>query len=464
MGSKRASGDVRGSEPAVIRGGSTTAQSVVKALRRGGSAIRMLTIAVAGLCAGCNSTSPPPNITSAETTTVPASWLMYQANGEHNAIVARPGFEAGWVFDAGAPINGGVALVGDTLVVDTFGHKVIALDVNQGKQRWEAALDNVAMSSPVIAHGMVYVGTGSNERMRAPTVGTPATANSTVENLWGRAEGDGIIALDLSDGKRRWTFQTPGEDMPSPAYVKGMLVFANGDAHAYGLNARTGAMVWKTSLRGISTMASANVVHNRVLLGLCSGAGYAGSTVAVDAARGSIVWSAAHGDCDSSPTVAGRRIFVSGAPSRRVPYGSEYRGEVSALDADTGATLWTYRAPTAGPATMVGSSERAVAGCYADGMYFQSIPTSNLVVAFDAATGRVKWSFHTVAPSKMSPIVNAHHVFLGDTAGMLYMLDETTGKLATARPFRAAFSTAPPVLIGSTLIVVAGSKVYALPQ
>jgi outer membrane protein assembly factor BamB len=415
--------------------------------RRGASAFGLLfaTILSAAACS-----SPPPydaTSASAKTTTALANWPMYQANAEHNAVVARPGFKAEWVFDAGAQINGGVAVVGDTLVIDTFAHKVIALDLKRGVLQWASEVENIAMSTPVVADGAVYVGTGSNERMHVATTTMVSKTTRFIETLWGRPEGDRVVALNLSDGKRRWTFATPGEDMP-----------------AYGLNARTGAMVWRTSLPGISTMASANVSHNRVLLGICSGTTYAGSTVAVDPARGSIVWSAEHGDCDSAPTVAGGRIFVSGAPHRRASYGVEFRGEVSALDADTGGTLWTYHAPTAGPTTMVGSSERAVAGCYADGMYFQSIPTSNLVVAFDAVTGRVRWSFHTVAPSKMSPIVNAHRLYIGDTAGLLYTLDAKSGTLANARPFRVGFSTTPPVMVGSTLIVVAGSKVYALAQ
>lgn len=446
----------------MIRGESTTALAV----RCGVSAFRMFAIAIAidVVCVACSS-GPPPNVTPAETTMAPASWLMYQANGEHNAVVARPGFEASWVFEAGSAINGGLAVSGDMLILDTFGHKVIALDVNHGSQRWTAEVDNIVMSSPVVADGMVYVGTGSNERMsRDAMAALPHERDAVGGGLWGHPGGDRVVALDVNNGDRRWAFKTPGEDMPSPAYVRGRLVFANGDAHAYALNARTGGMVWRRALTGVSTMASANVARGRVLLGVCSGEAYTGSTLAIDPARGSIVWSASHGDCDSAPTVSGRRVFVSGTRWRRAAYGSEYRGEVAALDADTGATLWTYHAPTAGPATMVGSSERAVAGCYANGTYFQSIPTSDQVVAFDAATGRIKWSFHTVAPSKMSPVVNAHRVYIGDTAGILYALDEASGRLVSARPFRAPFSTAPPVLVGSTLIVVSGTKVYALPQ
>jgi outer membrane protein assembly factor BamB len=394
--------------------------------------------------------------------TAQSSWLMYQGNGAHNAVVARPGFDATWLFEAGAQINGGLAVVGDTLILDTFGHKVIALDVNRGSKRWEATFSNIVMSSPVVADGMVYVGTGSNERM-PPKRKAMQHAHYQMNLLWGRKGGDQVVALDLASGKRRWAFETPGEDMPSPAYVGGTLVFANGDAHAYGLNAKTGALLWRTKLTGISTMASANVARNRVLLGVCSGPSYAGSTVAVDPVRGSIAWTASHGDCDSSPTVAGGRIFVSSAPSRRVDYGYEYRGEVAALDASTGATLWTYRSATAGPATMVGSSERAVAGTFADDTFFQSIPTSNELVALDAATGRVKWSLHTVAPSKMSAVIREGRVYIGDTAGLLYTIDERTGKRLDVRLFRAPFATTPPVFVGSTLIIVSGTKVYALP-
>lgn len=393
-------------------------------------------------CAGRSAAAPVSRSASSSDT-----WPAYQLRPDHNAVLDRSGFAASWSFDAHARLNGGLAVDGDTLYFDTFAPSVVALYLESGALRWETPVDNIVMSTPILSSDMVYVGTGSNHHM-SPT-------------RWGRPQGDRVIALDKSDGRQRWTYRTVGEDMPSPVFANGSLVFANGDAHAYALDASSGTLHWRRQLEGVSTMASATAQAGVAFLSTCTLQLEPGATSAVDVRNGSVRWRAPYGNCDSSPTVAGTRVFVSGI--RLEPAGSVigYRALVTALDARSGKVKWTYRSPDTGISTTFVSSERAVAGTYAGGIYYQAIPTHDRLMAFDAVSGRALWSFKTVAPAKMSPVVKDGYLYLGDTAGCLYTLDAKRGTLANVQTFDAPFSTSPPIIVGDTMIVAVGTKIRA---
>lgn len=399
------------------------------------------------------------------TTAAPAlrgSWLMYQERPDHNAVIQRPGFSKRWAYDAGARINGSLTMVDGVLFFDTFDGKVIAIDAGNGFLRWRAAADNAIMSTPIIMNSYVYVGTGHNgDSHPSGTSFAYVGDGRNQQPIWSRPEGDHIIALDATTGVKRWSYRTAGEDMPSSAYDDGVLVFANGDAHAYALRTDTGEAIWRRDLGGISTMASATVAQNTVLVSICSGKEYRGSTIALDPRTGTIRWRSPFGDCDSSPTVAGGRVFVSGVDGNRTPIGFGGRAIIAALDLTNGSTRWTYRSAHSGVYTKLASNERAIAGTYADATYFQAIPTDDEVLAFDPPTGAVRWRLRTMGPVKMSPVVKADRLYVGDTVGMWYVVDARTGRIISTRAFSAPFSTSPPLLVGDTVFVVNGTKVYA---
>jgi len=136
---------------------------------------------------------------------------------------------------------------------------------------------------------------------------------------------------------------------------------------------------------------------------------------------------------------------------------------IAALDANTGKPVWVYRAPKFGLWSFVASDEATIAGTYASGMYYQPAPFTDEILAFDASSGNVRWSFHTSAPVKMSPVIKNGRLYVGDTVGLLYTLDARSGKLIELRAFRQPFTTSPPVIAGNKLIVVNGMSVNAIP-
>ena len=412
----------------------------------------------------CGQHPSSPSRMAAATT---ESWIMYQHSPDHNAVLTKPTNVDTWQFDAGARINGGFAVVGNTLLLDTFNNELVALDVRSGKVLWRSKSDNVLMSTPVVANGLIYVGSGDNGRLAGGS--GPSTYASTyssahaaqVNPTWGRPEGDAMLAYDLTTGKQRWIYRTVGEDMPSPAIVGDTLIFANGDLHMYGLNTQTGEQRWMREVDGLATMASATVASGLTYLSICNDAPYRCQTLAVDAPTGRVAWHAPFGNSDSSPAFGDGRIYVSGIVNEADQARHTGYGVVAALDAKTGQTRWTYRTPHAGPYTEVGSSERAIAGTFADGIYYQPIPTHDQLLAFDASTGAIRWRFASAAPIKMSPIVKGGKLYVGDTAGILYTLNARTGALQTSRLFKKPFTTSPPVMIGKTMLVANDSIVYA---
>jgi outer membrane protein assembly factor BamB len=371
---------------------------------------------------------------------------MYQSSPDHNAVL--PGrVDAAWKTDVGDRTNGGLAIAAGSLYVDTFGQKVLALDARTGAIRWQTPVDNIAMSTPIVAEGLVFVGTGKNEM------------GNTMR--WARAEGDREIAFDASTGTERWSFKTAGEDMPSPAYVRGSIVFANGDAHAYALDAQSGKVRWSRALPGIATMASANVIGADVLLSICTKRFLNGMTLRLRGADGAVVWSAPYGNCDSAPALGNGRVYVSGIEGLVQPFGFGGRGVVAALDVQTGKPAWIFRSPRTGYDVTAGSAERAVAGTYADGTYYQSIPDEDLVIAFDARSGAPRWTLRTLAPVKMSPLVVRGRLLFGDGAGLFYTVGVKDGRVLQTHMFRDGFSTSPPVALGNTLYLSTGHSIVA---
>lgn len=393
----------------------------------------------------------------------PASWVMYQGSADHNAVLATSQAAFSWTYDAGAKINSGLAIVGNRVLFDTFAGDVVALDVRTGQRVWTSRVDNIAMSTPVVKDGIVLVGTGDNGLLGSPKSSSvyDPDVNRNPDEIWGRPEGDHVIAFDVSDGNRLWAYRTAGEDMPSPAIVGSIVVFANGDQHAYGLDLKTGRAIWRDDIGGVSTMASATAVPGAIVVSSCNLSAQTVKTFALEPKSGSVRWRVPLGNCDASPAASSAAVFLSGVDEdkTRPHFG---RNTATAVDVATGRILWRYEDPDAGPFTGKGSHERAITGTFADGLYLQSMPCSKKMIAFDAPTGKLRWVFKGKAPVKMSAVVSRGRAYFGDAAGHLYILDAHSGRVVAMRLFSHNFSTTPPIVVGQSLLLVNDHVVQAI--
>ena len=381
----------------------------------------------------------------------PDRWLQYQAGPAHNAVFSGE-LKANWLTPLGGKINGGLALAGGTLYAVSFDQKLYALDPATGAIRWSQPSTNILMSTPVVSDGIVIVGSGKDGFLRP---------KDAVSQVWGRAEGDEIAAF-TTDGRRAWNVHTVGDDMPSPGIDGSAVVFANGDAHAYGVDLHSGEHRWTTDLDGIPTMASATIAGGRMYTSICHNAPYYCKTVALDVQTGKIVWSSNTGGSDCTPTVDNGLLFVESSTIDVAPYHTGGRVTVNALDVRTGRNVWSRTYPPA-PFTYIASSERQIAATSVNETLYQSITNLNRVVAFDERTGHERWTAHTSGNVKMSPVVANGRVYFGDTAGILYTVDAATGRILHTGSYLQSFSVSPPIIYGKTLFVADGNMVLALP-
>lgn len=425
--------------------------TLLRALRLMSCALATVVIAACSAHAAYHPTALDDLVVAAPLPT--SSWPMYQHDASHNAYFSKRNFARRWIAQLGGRVNGGLAVVGDRLYLDSFDRHLYAIDLSTGAIRWKAALDNIVMSTPVIAVGRVIVGTG-----RDGFSNTDPHAQ-----IWARPKGDDIVAFDANTGRRIWSFHTVGEDMPSPAIVGKTVVFANGDLHAYGLDVVTGRLLWRRALPGIATMASTTAVSNKVFIGLCHNMPHFRKTLALDVRNGRMEWANPNGSCDASATVSNGLVLVDGNDEKTTGvYSPGGRDIIAAVDEGSGKTIWQRVGPQ-GPYTAVASGEHAIAGTVADGVLYQSVVNEDVVLALDSKSGKLLWRTATSGPVKMSPVVTANRVIFGDTAGVLYDIERTTGHVLDTQSFTAPFSTSPPIVVGDTLLIANGRDLLAMP-
>lgn len=310
------------------------------------------------------------------------------------------------------------------------------------------------MSTPIVTpDGLVIVGSGRDGFLKP---------DDYISQTWGRPEGDDLYAFRIADGSLSWKFHTTGEDMPSPAFADGALIFANGDAHAYALESATGRLRWKIDLPGIATMASMTIDDGRAFLSTCHNAPYTCETRAVDVTTGKTLWTNPYGGSDCTPAIENRLVFVNSTSAEDAQYKPGGRVTVAAIDERTGETKWRHIFAPA-PFTYIGSAERQIAGTATGGTLFQPIGNLQRVVAFDERTGRVKWTVATIGNVKMSPVVKGESVYFGDTQGIFYSVNRRSGRVRHTISFLQPFSVSPPVIDGQTLLVANGPLVVAMP-
>ena len=250
---------------------------------------------------------------------------------------------------------------------------VIALDSANGTERW------TTVTAPTEGDGAT--GPGCGDVWGSPSVDPAArlvfvgTGNCTSSPEGYGRFAEAIVALDLSTGAVRWTYQPhqPNRDdldfagAPNlfDAGGRALVGLGNKDAAYYAVDRSTGELVWHTQVTepGIPRPDSnystggfigATAVADGVVVG-GTAVGGTPSLHALDAATGAIKWQQPEAaDTYASAAVANGVVFL----------GSTTDFTFRALDLQTGEVLWSkaMRGGVAGGAAIVGDDVIAVAG------------------------------------------------------------------------------------------------------
>jgi len=208
----------------------------------------------------------------------------------YNLSSLSPAVADGMVFFGGRTDFDGTA--------DTPVNGVLALDASDGTEQWTFETETFLASSPAVVDGTVYAGGDQVYALDASdgsvqwsvetgesVFSSPAVTDDTV---YVGSHDDTVYALDRSTGEERWSFQTRGDVISSPAAVGvtsvtggpvgseggGTVYVGSSDGHLYALDASTGEERWSFETDG-EVISSPAVVDGTVYVGSNDGHLYA---------------------------------------------------------------------------------------------------------------------------------------------------------------------------------------------
>lgn len=297
--------------------------------------------------------------------------LFGSDDGHVYAVDASNGRQR-WKARTGGPVSSTPAVADGRVYATSYDGRLYALDAETGEVLWKFTTEgerrfearglhgqqplqqtfadpfDVFLSSPVVAQGRVFFGSGDGHlyavdaatgalhwKLRTGDVvhGSPACADGLV--VVGSWDGR-VYAADASTGRLRWQFQGGVDPLlhnqqgfqASPAIADGMVYIGGRDAHVYAIDTRTGAEKWRFATGTSWVISSPAVAAGRVYFATSD----TSLVHALDAATGRPVWQQqGQAYVFSSPTVAGT-VLVLGV----------LNGTLEARDLQTGERLWQW--------------------------------------------------------------------------------------------------------------------------
>lgn len=267
-------------------------------------------------------------------------------------------------------------------------------------------------------------------------IASPAVANSIVYV----GDGAGVLwALKASDGSLLWKYVTNSQHSFAPTVADGVVYVTesySSPSYTYALDATTGSLLWKyltASTQGIQPAADGHRVY--------VGGDY--HLDALDAKTGAEIWTTGAGIAAAASVYNGR-VYVL----------DNLGAHLHCLNAATGQALWTAQLDS--NATNIVAANNAVYAQDGSGAFW----------ALDAYTGNFLWK---VASSKTSPALGmavANGViysttFFSPTDGGFIALDGSTG--ATLWSYHTGYGgfLSGPAIVNGTLYASRSGDVYA---
>lgn len=382
-------------------------------------------------------------------------WTQFRGRPSHNTVVSGE-LRVRWRAVTDGRISASPSFRHGVVYIGTNAGTLYALGASDGHVFWKHHVANALMSAPLLYRGLVIVGEGNADTPN-PSGGKPVHVG-TGESA--------MIAFDERSGAIRWRTALRGSGMPTPAIVCGVLVHHDGAGRITGMDPMSGRMLYERDVHSVASMSAAvpldktsfvtsGVLHNAVLR--------------VDGRNGAVVWrsdpfpndASGIGDCPLASD--GERVFgeyVVPESGNNAPIGQSVREHAFALDARSGALLWDV-ALESGPLPI---NNQAGIPVVKDGVLYVGGAAAPWANALDAKSGRVIWKTQIYGPVKGAFVIKDGIAYFGDLSGALWALDAGTGAKLGDESFPTAFNVGSPIIVGDTLVIGSFTgSVYALP-
>ena len=387
-----------------------------------------------------------------------------------------------WKFATGGRVAASPVIEAGVVYVGSEDGSVYAIDAATGMQRWRRPTGGPASASPAVDHGLVYVGSSDGKfyalnattgapKWKFPTGGehrfeakglhgwqprtqtmsdpfdmylsSPVVANGSV--YFGSGDGN-VYALSAATGELRWKFPTGDVVHASPALVDGVVYIGSWDSYFYAIDASSGQQKWRfhggedpQTHNQVGFQSSAAVVNGIVYVGCRDSNLYA-----IDAASGTEKWHVNNNGSwvITSPAVSNGKVYfatsdsslyqvvdaITGEPAQKqqakafmfsspaiagsVVLTGITNGTLEARDRTSGELLWSYQTDTSkqNPRWTLTSDGRFNTGLlYRSGWQESSIATANRMMS--------------VGSIYSSPLIADGTVYCGSNDGNVYAID-----------------------------------------
>jgi outer membrane protein assembly factor BamB len=329
---------------------------------------------------------------------------MFRGGSTHAGVAAGPaGSVYGgllWRVRTDGPVRSSPVVAGGVVYVGSSDSRLRALDGRTGEIHWAADAGAPIDAAPAVAGGVVLAATRAGEflafdrasgavrwRVRAgPELplawegmsGDLYTASPAVAgDVAVFGGGDGVVyAIDLASGDVRWRFATEGRVRSSPAVAEGVVYAGSADGSLYAIALEDGRRLWRFDTEGRGVDSSSYGYDRRTIT--------------------------------SSPAVAGGAVV----------FGSR-DGSLYAVEAASGTLRWRVLHDD--------TSWSIASPAIVNGLVLDASSDAGFFHAVDAATGRVVWRVDTGAPIWPSPVVAGGTAWFLTSLGELWGVDVRTG-------------------------------------
>lgn len=343
-----------------------------------------------------------------------------------------------------------------------------------GTLAWSVRTDGPIRSTPLVEDGFVYVG-GTDGTLHALELESgcvrwryhagaplPSAPVGSGERILIRDRDGTLHAVRRADGAADWTLPTGPEPqlpwglegwdyvLPAPTVAGDRILFPGGDGHLYALEADGGRILWHFDT-GARLRARPTVADGVVYFG-----DGAGTFRALTLADGAELWSFRTEGFGTDAAAAGfdrRQIYAAARVRDGVVYFGSRDAKVYALDAATGAPLWSVDDGTSGwvIATPTLGADRL----------FVARSSSTRVRALDPRNGSEVWSRLAGSPVFGTPLLIGDQLVVATGSGMLLGLDAASGDERWRYGIGSAIWAEPSVGAGRLVVGADDGRVYA---
>lgn len=320
-----------------------------------------------------------------------------------------------------------------------------ALDATTGILKWQYNGTNwFSYTTPSYNYGTIYTGSldsciyafeakTGNVLWKYKTNGSIESNVVCVEGSVYAGSNDGYIyAIDAFEGSLRWKYQGGGNISSGPAIANNTIYFGCNDHYVYALDASTGNVKWSFLTSAMINHSSPCINNNVIYVGNSNGFLYA-----IDATTGSQKWIYDNGGISldhSKPYVNGNSLYIGGW----YDYSNfNLKGALYSINTINGSLNWRALPNTGFSSDPIVSNDKV----------YISGDDGNLSV-LDATTGAVLWQKQILPNGASACVATNGFVYIGGGGNAnFYALDATTGNQMWKYSIPGGLSNSTPLFV-----------------